>query len=71
MGDPKVVTASAGFVRIIVRRPHAYEFAANHKGAPIPGFAVLDAEGRLTGTFRFDGEDQTRRLATWLERGGK
>ncbi len=30
---------------IIIRRPHAYKFAADHKGASIPGLAVLDSAG--------------------------
>lgn len=32
---------------IIIRRPHAYKFAADHKGASIPGVAVFDAAGTL------------------------
>jgi hypothetical protein len=71
VGDSKVVAASSAYVRIIVRRPHAYELAESHKGAPIPGFAILDAAGRMTGTFSFSGEDQARKLATWLEQSAK
>jgi len=43
------VNASGKFVRLIIRRPHAYRFAQEHKGATIPGIAFLDGEGKLTG----------------------
>ena len=44
--------ASEKFVRIIVRRPHAYEFREKFKGAevPIPGILVISAEGKLVGS---------------------
>lgn len=32
---------------MIVRRPHAYKFAADHEGSPIPGLVLLDAEGNV------------------------
>lgn len=32
---------------MIVRRPHAYKFAADHEGSPIPGLVLLDAEGKV------------------------
>jgi hypothetical protein len=41
--------AAADSVRVIVRRPHAYEFQREHEQAPIPGFALLDADGKYMG----------------------
>ena len=51
-----MVKVSERFVRLIIRRPHAYAFANEHKGAQIPGLAVLDAEGKLAGTADLDGD---------------
>lgn len=51
INDADVVKAAEGFVRIIIRRPHAYKFANDHAGASIPGVAFLDAEGKLTGNY--------------------
>ena len=52
LNDQAVTSASAKFVRVIVRRPHAYEFLRKFKGReiPIPGFMVLDGDGNLVGT---------------------
>ncbi len=36
-------------VRVIIRRPHAYKFAADHENSPIPGLVLLDAEGKVLG----------------------
>jgi hypothetical protein len=46
-----VVKASEKFVRVIVRRPHAYEFLRKFKGqeVPIPGILILATDGRLLG----------------------
>jgi hypothetical protein len=43
-------------VRLIVRRPHAYEFRQKFKGQEvrIPGFIVLDADGKLVGSALLD-----------------
>jgi hypothetical protein len=51
LGDRAVVKASEKFVRVIIRRPHAYEFRQKFRGkeVPIPGIIVLDAEGKLVG----------------------
>ena len=57
LDDPAVIRGAERFVRVLVRRPHAYTFADEHPGAPIPGLAFLDAEGRLTGSFQFAGDD--------------
>lgn len=47
-----VARASEKFVRVIVRRPHAYEFLEKFKGKEvlIPGILVLSADGKLVGT---------------------
>ena len=52
LDDQAVATASAKFVRLIVRRPHAYEFRRKFKGREvhIPGLIVLDGDGNLVGT---------------------
>ena len=44
--------ASERFVRVIVRRPHAYEFREKYRGkaVPVPGIAFLDGEGKLRTT---------------------
>jgi hypothetical protein len=50
-----VLQASAKFVRIIVRRPHAYEFREKRfrtKNVPIPGIIFLDREGKLVGAIQ-------------------
>lgn len=51
-----MVKASEKFVRLIVRRPHAYEFRQKFKGqeVPIPGIIVLDADGKLVGSSSLD-----------------
>lgn len=43
-------------MRLIVRRPHAYEFRQKFKGqeVPIPGVIVLDAAGKLVGSSSLD-----------------
>jgi hypothetical protein len=50
------VKASEKFVRLIIRRPHAYEFRQKFKGqdVPIPGIIVLDADGKLVGSSSLD-----------------
>lgn len=49
-----MVKASEKFVRLIVRRPHAYELLTKGKNVPIPGIVFLDAEGKLIGTARLE-----------------
>jgi hypothetical protein len=55
-------------VRIIVRRPHAYKFKAEHKKAPIPGLAVLDAEGRFVGGVPLPSKNAAEKVAKLLSR---
>jgi hypothetical protein len=45
-----VLKASKKFVRLIVRRPHAYEFKNKDKSVPIPGIVFLDAQRKVVGT---------------------
>ena len=37
-------------MRIIVRRPHAYELKAKDQSIEIPGIVFLDADGKVIGT---------------------
>ncbi len=41
---------SEKFVRLIVRRPHAYEFKSKDRSVPIPGIVFLDSQGKVVGT---------------------
>jgi hypothetical protein len=66
-----VAKASEKFVRVIVRRPHAYRFRKDHPSSPIPGMVILDAEGAFVAGFAFKGEDQAKRLAAELEKHAK
>jgi hypothetical protein len=52
LDDAAVRQASERFVRLIVRRPHAYEFRQKFRGkaVPVPGMAFLDCEGKLRET---------------------
>jgi hypothetical protein len=50
--------ASEKFVRLIVRRPHAYEFKKKDKSVPIPGIVFLDAQGKVVGTVQLDSAKQ-------------
>ena len=59
--------ASERFVRILIRRPHAYEFRARHAAAPIPAIAFLDGRGELKGTFKLDAAASAAKLAGMLE----
>jgi hypothetical protein len=52
------VKASDKFVRIIVRRPHAYQFLNKDRSVSIPGFVFLDAEGTVIGSAGLDKAEQ-------------
>lgn len=49
-----MIRAADGFVRVIIRRPHAYRFRETHAGAPIPGLAFLGPDGKMKGGFVFE-----------------
>jgi hypothetical protein len=53
-----VLKASEKFVRLIVRRPHAYEFKKKDKSVTIPGVAFLDAEGKVVGMVELESAKQ-------------
>jgi hypothetical protein len=50
--------ASEKLVRLIVRRPHAYELKKKDKSVPIPGIVFLDAEGKVVGTVQVESAKQ-------------
>lgn len=54
MNDSAVVKASEKFVRVIVRRPHAYKFVEKDQTVAIPGIVLLDAEGNVIGSAHLD-----------------
>jgi hypothetical protein len=68
VSDRKVIEASRGYVRLIIRRPHAYQFRAVYKRAPIPGIAILDAEGGFVDGHDLKGEEAAAALAEFLTR---
>lgn len=37
-------------MRLIVRRPQAYQFLAKDRTVPIPGVVFLNADGKLVGS---------------------
>ena len=53
---------------IIVRRPHAYKFKRDHPKAPIPGLAVLDAEGKFVGGVALPSKDAVAEVVELLAR---
>jgi hypothetical protein len=53
-----LLKASEKFVRLIVRRPHAYEFKNKDKSVRIPGFVFLDVQGKVVGTVQPDSAKQ-------------
>ncbi|MAG58119.1 MAG: hypothetical protein CMJ83_17680 [Planctomycetes bacterium] len=55
---------------VIIRRPHAYTFARDHSGTPIPGLAVLDSDGTFIGGITLPSKDVGKRLAA-LSKGRK
>lgn len=65
LGDAKVIEAANGFVRLVLRRPHAYKFSADHGDTPIPGLVVLDADGKVVGSLALPAEDSAR-VASFL-----
>jgi hypothetical protein len=61
------VSGSGSFVRIIIRRPQAYEFKAAHDEAPIPGLVFLDGDGKVRGTHELDGDDAAATLVELMK----
>lgn len=63
-----MVEAAKPFVRIILRRPQAYEFRERFKGVPIPGLVFMDAEGRVKETVSFDEKEALGRVLEAMKR---
>lgn len=53
-----MVKVSQKFVRLIVRRPQAYQFKAKDEKAPIPGIVFLNADGKLVGAIPLEAAKQ-------------
>ena len=51
ISDKAVIESSNKYVRLILRRPHAYWFKRNYPKAPIPGFVFLSPDGELIDIF--------------------
>ncbi len=58
MNAATVVKASEKFVRVIVRRPHAYKFVEKDKTAAVPGIVFLDQEGNVVGSVQLDSAEK-------------
>lgn len=50
-----------------MRRPHAYKFKREHRKAPIPGLAVLDAEGNYVGGVPLPSKDAVAKIVELLD----
>lgn len=68
MNDPKVIAAAKNAVKVIIRRPHAYKFKQQHMKAPIPGFVVLDGDGKYLGGVRLPSDDAVEQITRLLKR---
>ena len=49
--DKEVIRTSERFVRLIIRRPHAYWFKQRYTKAPIPGFVFMSPKGQVFDTY--------------------
>lgn len=58
-------------MRIILRRPQAYEFRDRFKEVPIPGLVFMDAGGRVRETVAFDGKVTLNQVLEALKRSSK
>ena len=67
MNDPKVVAAAVDAVRIIIRRPHAYQFQMMHPFAMIPGVTILDANGRFVGSVALPSMNAVDEITEFLQ----
>ena len=54
-----MIQSSQRFIRLIIRRPHAYWFKRRYPEAPIPGVVYMSPEGKVLGTFPFLRPGQT------------
>ncbi len=70
--DKAVIESSEKYVRLILRRPHAYWFKRKYPKAPIPGFAFLSPEGEVIDTFPLLRPGQTlEKFRVAIEQNGK
>lgn len=60
--------AAKEFVRIMIRRPHAYEFKKKYADAPIPGVAILDADGSFVDSHDLKGDSAAVELRDLLKK---
>ncbi len=67
--DQEIIRASQNFVRLIIRRPHAYWFKQRFPETPIPGLVVLSSEGKVLETFSLlaPGPNTLGELRTFLK----
>jgi hypothetical protein len=68
MENEKVVEASKAFVRIIVRRPHAYQMWKDYPRVPIPGLLFLGSDGALKGSQRLTDLDDLGAVLEAMEK---
>ena len=70
--DKAVIESSEKYVRLILRRPHAYWFKRKYPKAPIPGFVFLNPEGEVIDTFALLQNGQPlEKLRAMMEKIGK
>ncbi len=53
-------------VRIIIRRPHAYQFQMMHPFAMIPGVTILNANGRFVASVSLPSTNAVEELTDLL-----
>jgi len=68
VNDKRLIAAAKDAVCVLVRRPHAYKFRAEHPGTPIPGLVVLDAEGKVKGAVALSATDAVEKMVELLVR---
>lgn len=75
LNDAEVVKNADRFVRLIIRRPQAYEFSQrfgeSDKQITMPGIAFLDWQGRLLGTAELEGEGAAKKLVEKMKEIGR
>ncbi len=63
-----VIEAAQNAVKVIVRRPHAYKFKRQYRSAPIPGFVVLDGDGKYIGGVALPSKDAVAEIVKLLDK---
>ncbi len=54
-------------MRIIIRRPHAYQFQMRHPFAMIPGVTILNANGQFVGSVALPSMNAVEELIGMLQ----